>query len=133
MAKAALDDITPELERLWNTDPLSPQVSVRSYSNSPVHTAILTRDHAALNAILRSLPKPALAGSVETEEQSVKAETEAEAASAVMDRRDVPGKESALHLAVRMKDPVALELLMLAGADISLQNVGGWTALQVRP
>ena len=42
-------------------------------------------------------------------------------------------QESALHMAVRVKDPVALELLMLAGADISLQNIGGWTALQVCP
>lgn len=40
-------------------------------------------------------------------------------------------QESPLHMAVRVKDPVALELLMLAGADISLQNIGGWTALQV--
>jgi hypothetical protein len=50
--------------------------------------------------------------------------------SKVIDRRDVPGREAPLHLAVRLSDRKAVEMLMSAGADWSLQNEQGWSALQ---
>ncbi len=49
--------------------------------------------------------------------------------SKVIDRRDVPGRETPLHLAVRLGDSKAIEMLMSAGADWSLQNEQGWSAL----
>lgn len=48
----------------------------------------------------------------------------------MIDRRDVPGRETPLHLAVRLRDPISAEILMSAGADWSLQNEQGWSALQ---
>jgi len=42
----------------------------------------------------------------------------------------VPGRETPLHLAVRLGDAAAAEMLMAAGADWSLQNEQGWSALQ---
>ncbi len=50
--------------------------------------------------------------------------------SKVIDRRDVLGREAPLHLAVRLGDSKAVEMLMSAGADWSLQNEQGWSALQ---
>ncbi|CAH9097407.1 unnamed protein product [Cuscuta europaea] len=100
------------------------------YAHSPVHLAVLKQDHAALKQIVSSLPKLAKAGEVKTEPQSLAAENDADAISAVIDRRDVPNRETPLHLAVRLKDPTSAEILMAAGADWSLQNEQGWSALQ---
>ncbi|KAF5198426.1 Ankyrin repeat domain-containing protein 13b [Thalictrum thalictroides] len=46
------------------------------------------------------------------------------------DERDVPNRETPLHLAVKLGDETATEMLMVAGADWSLQNERGWSALQ---
>lgn len=100
------------------------------YAHSPAHLAVLTKDHTALKKLIVALPKLAKAGSVGTEEESLAAELDADAVSAVIDRRDVPGRETPLHLAVRIKDPVSADILMAAGADWSLQNENGWSALQ---
>ncbi|KAK4766686.1 hypothetical protein SAY87_008328 [Trapa incisa] len=100
------------------------------YAHSPVHLAIARRDHAALRCIISTLPRLAKAGEVKTEAESVEAELVADTVSAAIDRRDVPGRETPLHLAVRMRDPIAAEILMAAGADWSLQNENGWSALQ---
>jgi len=54
---------------------------------------------------------------IKTEAESISEEQRAEAISCVIDRRDVPGRETALHLAVRMRDAQAAEMLMAAGAD----------------
>ncbi|OAY67363.1 Ankyrin repeat domain-containing protein 13B [Ananas comosus] len=67
---------------------------------------------------------------ISTEEESLAAETAAEAVSAAIDRRDVPGRETPLHLAVRLRDAAAAEILAAAGADWSLQNERGWSGLQ---
>ncbi|GBG64952.1 hypothetical protein CBR_g48701 [Chara braunii] len=99
------------------------------YSHSLLHAAIVRKDYAALRRILAALPKPT-AASVKTEEESIAMEKRAEDASLVLDKRDVIGGETPLHLAVRLVDPQAVELLMAAGADVSLQNEAGWTALQ---
>lgn len=50
--------------------------------------------------------------------------------SAVLDRRDVPFRETPLHLAVRLNDLFAARALAAAGADVSLQNSSGWNPLQ---
>jgi hypothetical protein len=100
------------------------------YAHSPAHLAVARRDYAALRRIIGTLPQLAKAGEVNTEEESIAAELQADAVSAVIDRRDVPGRETPLHLAVRLRDHTSAEILMAAGADWSLQNENGWSALQ---
>lgn len=100
------------------------------YSHSPAHWAVARRDYAALRRLIASLPRLAKAGEVNTEAESLEAELQADAVSTIIDRRDVPGRETPLHLAVRLRDPISAEILMAAGADWSLQNENGWSALQ---
>ncbi|KAG8089020.1 hypothetical protein GUJ93_ZPchr0011g27205 [Zizania palustris] len=50
--------------------------------------------------------------------------------SAVLDRRDVPGGDIALHLAVRLRLTSVASALAAASADPTLQNHAGWTPLQ---
>uniref|UniRef100_A0A7N0U7T5 Ankyrin repeat domain-containing protein n=1 Tax=Kalanchoe fedtschenkoi TaxID=63787 RepID=A0A7N0U7T5_KALFE len=100
------------------------------YAHSPAHLAVAKRDYAALKQIIASLPKLAKAGEVSTEAESLAAEREADAVSAVIDRRDVPGRMTPLHLSVQLRDPISAEILMAGGADWSLQNENGWSALQ---
>ncbi|KAJ6820078.1 ankyrin repeat domain-containing protein 13C-like [Iris pallida] len=100
------------------------------YSHSPAHLAVLRRDHVGLRRLVTSLPPLPRAGDVATESESVAAELVADSVSAVIDRRDVPNRETPLHLAVRLRDPISAEVLMSAGADWSLQNAHGWSALQ---
>ncbi|KAJ7538931.1 hypothetical protein O6H91_11G068800 [Diphasiastrum complanatum] len=109
------------------------QVSVdeaAQYAHSPPHAAILRRDYFSLRRILAGLPRLPKAGEVRTEAESILAEQRADAVSAAIDRRDVPNRETPLHVAVRLGDATAVELLMAAGADWSLQNAQGWSALQ---
>ncbi|KAL8171098.1 hypothetical protein V2J09_022902 [Rumex salicifolius] len=100
------------------------------YAHSPAHSAVIRRDYAALKHLIASLPTLAKAGEVTTEAQSIAAEKRADEFSSMIDRRDVPGRETPLHLAVRLKDPVSAEILMACGANWSLQNEHGWNALQ---
>lgn len=100
------------------------------YAHSPSHLAVARHDYTTLRKIVANLPRLAKAGEVTNEEESLAAELQAEAVSAVIDRRDVPGRETPLHLAVRLRDPMSAEILMAAGADWSLQNENGWSALQ---
>ncbi|KAL9225518.1 hypothetical protein vseg_001431 [Gypsophila vaccaria] len=100
------------------------------YAHSPVHSAVLRRDYTGLKRIIASLPKLAKAGEVTSEAESLSAELKADEFSSMVDRRDVPGRETPLHLAVRLRDPISAEILMAAGADWSLQNENGWNALQ---
>ncbi|KAB1670233.1 hypothetical protein ERO13_D11G257000v2 [Gossypium hirsutum] len=100
------------------------------YAHSPAHLAVARRDYAGLRHIISTLPRLAKAGEVNTEAESLEAEERADAVSSVIDRRDVPGRETPLHLAVRLRDPISAEILMVAGADWSLQNEQGWSALQ---
>ncbi|KEH24593.1 putative ankyrin repeat domain-containing protein [Medicago truncatula] len=100
------------------------------YTHSPAHLAVARRDHAALRRIVTGLPQLAKAGEVKNEAESLAAELRADEVSSVIDRRDVPGRETPLHLAVRLRDHVSAEILMAAGADWSLQNEHGWSALQ---
>ncbi|KHG15280.1 Ankyrin repeat domain-containing protein 13B [Gossypium arboreum] len=108
---------------------LLPQ-DLSKYAHSPAHLAVARRDYAGLRRIISTLPRLAKAGEVNTEVESLEAEERADAVSSVIDRRDVPGRETPLHLAVRLRDPISAEILMVAGADWSLQNEQGWSALQ---
>ena len=100
------------------------------YTHSPAHLAVARRDYATLKKIISTLPQLTKAGEVSSEEESLAAELQADALSTVIDRRDVPGRETPLHLAVRLRDAISAEILMAAGADWSLQNENGWSALQ---
>ncbi|XP_068652519.1 uncharacterized protein [Aristolochia californica] len=100
------------------------------YAHSLVHLAVARHDHVHLRRLVSTLPRLPKAGEVTTEAESLAAELQADAVSAAIDRRDVPGRETPLHLAVRLRDPVSAEILMSAGADWSLQNENGWSALQ---
>ncbi|GAB2218831.1 hypothetical protein Droror1_Dr00002063 [Drosera rotundifolia] len=100
------------------------------YAHSPAHSAVLRRDYNALHKIIGSVPRLPKAGEVNTEAESIAAELDADKFSEVIDRRDVPGRETPLHLAVRLKDAQSAKILMAAGADWSLQNENGWNALQ---
>lgn len=108
---------------------LCPQ-EITGYKHSPVHYAIARQDYAVLKRILSKLPRLPEAGEVVTEEDSIRGEEAADKVSAVVDRRDVPNRETPLHLAVKLGDAAAVEMLMVAGADWSLQNEQGWSALQ---
>ncbi|GMH10486.1 hypothetical protein Nepgr_012327 [Nepenthes gracilis] len=100
------------------------------YAHSPAHLAVLRRNYAYLRHIIAALPRLAKAGDVNTEAESLAAEVRADQFSAVIDRRDVPGRETPLHIAVRLRDLISAEILVAAGADWSLQNERGWNALQ---
>ncbi|XP_065852088.1 uncharacterized protein [Euphorbia lathyris] len=103
---------------------------ISKYVHSPAHAAVARRDYGTLRRIISALPRLPKAGEVNSEEESIASEERADAVSSVIDRRDVPGRETPLHLAVRLRDPISAEILMAAGADWSLQNENGWSALQ---
>ncbi|KAJ4969220.1 hypothetical protein NE237_015921 [Protea cynaroides] len=105
-------------------------IDVSKYNHNPVHKAVVTRDYAALRRILAGLPRLCNPDEIRTEAQSLAEEEKADAISAVIDSRDVPNRETPLHLAVKLGDETATEMLMVAGADWSLQNEQGWSALQ---
>ncbi|OVA01581.1 Ankyrin repeat [Macleaya cordata] len=106
------------------------RIDASRYAHSPVHKAVATRDYARLQRILHSLPRLRNPAEVRTEADSVNEEAKADAISALIDRRDVPNRETPLHLAVKLGDATTTEMLMAAGADWSLQNEHGWSALQ---
>eukprot|EP01018_Ginkgo_biloba_P009253 Gb_34983 [translate_table: standard] len=103
---------------------------LQKMAHSPVHMAVAREDHDALRHIVSTLPRLNRDGEIRTEAEGVEEEERATAISQVIDRRDVPNRETPLHVAVRMGDAVSAELLMEAGADWSLQNEQGWNCLQ---
>ncbi|XP_076948190.1 uncharacterized protein LOC143620367 [Bidens hawaiensis] len=105
-------------------------IDVTKYSHSPTHKAVATKDYTLLRKIISGLPRLCDPSEIHTESVSLAEEAKAEAISAVIDRRDVPNRDTPLHLAVKLGDVTATEMLMLAGADWSLQNEQGWSALQ---
>ncbi|MBA0830683.1 hypothetical protein Goarm_015199, partial [Gossypium armourianum] len=92
--------------------------------------AVATKDYAGLKRILAALPRLGNPTEIQTEAASLAEEEKADAISAVIDRRDAPNRDTPLHLAVKLGDETATEMLMGAGADWSLQNEQGWSALQ---
>ncbi|KAI4342593.1 hypothetical protein MLD38_027202 [Melastoma candidum] len=105
-------------------------VDVSKYAHSPVHKAVATRDYTSLRRILASLPRLRNPSEIQTESASFEEEEKADAISAIIDRRDVPSRDTPLHLAVKLGDETSTEMLMVAGTDWSLQNEHGWSALQ---
>lgn len=105
-------------------------IDVTKYGHSPVHHAVVTRDYAGLKKLLSALPRMRDPSEVKNEAASVAEETKADTIAAVIDRRDVVNRDTALHLAVKLGDETSAEMLMAAGADWSLQNEQGWSALQ---
>lgn len=105
-------------------------LDVSKYAHSRVHRAVVTKDYAALRKIIAGLPQLCHPAEIVSESVSVAEEAKADAISTVIDSRDVPNRETPLHLAVKLGDETATEMLMLAGADWSLQNDKGWSALQ---
>ncbi|KAL4186463.1 hypothetical protein AMTRI_Chr09g33990 [Amborella trichopoda] len=114
--------------------PPHPHHHPTKYAHRPAPSAILTGDHTALRAIVAGLPTlffpPPGPPPLLTHTEAQLEEQKAAQTSAVLDRRDVPNRDSPLHLAVRLDDPTSAEILMAAGADWSLQNEQGWNALQ---
>lgn len=105
-------------------------IDVAKFGHSPVHKAVILKDYGELKRILGGLPKLCNVGEIRTEAVSILEEEKADAISAVIDRRDVPNRDTPLHLAVKLGDEAAAEMLMVVGADWSLQNEQGWSALQ---
>ncbi|KAK9084814.1 hypothetical protein Sjap_025225 [Stephania japonica] len=114
------------------TNPTSINSAIRTedYAHSPVHYAVALGDHLTLSRLVNSLPKLADSNQVRTESDSLAQERIADKISAALDRRDVPHRETPLHLAVRLNDLLAARTLAGAGADVSLQNAAGWNPLQ---
>ncbi|XP_027338653.1 ankyrin repeat domain-containing protein 13C-like [Abrus precatorius] len=107
-----------------------PAIKAEQYAHSAVHKAVAIGDHAALSRIISSLPRFPDPAQIQTESDSLTQERLADKISAVLDRRDVPFRETPLHLAVRLNDISAVRALAVAGADISLHNAAGWNPLQ---
>lgn len=107
-----------------------PAIKPDDYAHSPVHYAVVLGDHTTLSRIVSTLPRLADPTQIHTESDSLAQERLADKISSVLDRRDVPFRETPLHLAVRINDAVAARTLANAGADVSLQNSAGWNPLQ---
>lgn len=105
-------------------------INVSAYAHSPVHKAIILKDYANLKEILEGLPKLGNAYDIKTEAASIAEDGKAAKISAVVDRRDVLNGDTPLHLAVKLGDAVAAEMLMAAGANNRLKNNEGWSALR---
>ncbi|KAJ6694946.1 hypothetical protein OIU74_014145 [Salix koriyanagi] len=105
-------------------------IDISKYAHSPVHKAIATKNYATLRKIVAGLPRLCNPAEIRTEANSLAEEEKADAIAAAIDRRDVPNRDTPLHLAVKLGDETATEMLMVAGADWSLQNDQGWSALQ---
>ncbi|KFK40628.1 hypothetical protein AALP_AA2G021000 [Arabis alpina] len=108
----------------------STAIKPEDYIHSPVHYAVVLGDHSVLTRLLSSLPKLGDPEQIRTESDSVSQERVADQISAVLDRRDVPSRETPLHLAVKLDDVFAAKAISSAGADISLHNSAGWNPLQ---
>ncbi|XP_052876230.1 uncharacterized protein LOC108450041 [Gossypium arboreum] len=105
-------------------------IDVSKYAHSAVHKAVAMRDYAGLRRILATLPRVSNPTEIQIEAASLAEEEKADAIAVVIDRRDVPNRDTPLHLAIKLGDETATEMLMVAGADWSLQNEQGWSALQ---
>ncbi|KAF8090708.1 hypothetical protein N665_0469s0042 [Sinapis alba] len=103
--------------------------TIDDYAHSPFHYAVVLGDHVGLTRLVSSLPKLTDPEQIHTESDSLSQERLAEKISSAIDRRDVPLRETPLHLAVRVGDVFAAKTISSAGADITLQNAAGWNPL----
>ncbi|KAK4266304.1 hypothetical protein QN277_027247 [Acacia crassicarpa] len=104
-------------------------IDVSKYAHSPVHKALLLKDYAGLKEMLAGLPRLRKADEIDTEAESIAEEKKAEDISAIVDCRDVPNRDTPLHLAARLGDMKAAQMLLVAGANKNLKNRQGWSAL----
>ncbi|OIW20691.1 hypothetical protein TanjilG_21017 [Lupinus angustifolius] len=105
-------------------------IEISAYAHSSVHKAIILKDYSGLKEILGGLPKLSNPYEIKTEAASIAEDEKAAVISAVVNRRDVPNGDTPLHLAAKLGDLVATEMLMVAGANDSLKNKQGWSALR---
>ncbi|CAA7409074.1 unnamed protein product [Spirodela intermedia] len=105
-------------------------VRAEEYAHSSLHYYVATGDQARLSAALAALPRLRPASAIRSAADAAEQDRLAEQISSVLDRRDVPRRETPLHLAVRLDRRAAVASLVAAGADASLQNGAGWTPLQ---
>ncbi|XVE84776.1 hypothetical protein DITRI_Ditri17bG0039700 [Diplodiscus trichospermus] len=105
-------------------------IDVSKYAHSAVHKAVAMRDYASLRTIIAALPRLGNPAEIRTEAAALAEEEKADGISAVIDRRDVPNRDSPLHLAVKLSDETAVEMLMAAGVNWCLRNEQGWTAVE---
>ncbi|KAI4338218.1 hypothetical protein L6164_016562 [Bauhinia variegata] len=106
------------------------EIDVSEFAHSPVHKAIILKDYDSLKSILEALPKLSNPHEIQTEAASIAEEEKADQISAVVDRRDVPNHDTPLHIAAKLGDKTATEMLMLAGASKTL-NKQGLSALKI--
>ncbi|GAV85009.1 GPCR_chapero_1 domain-containing protein/Ank_2 domain-containing protein [Cephalotus follicularis] len=107
-----------------------PAIKPEEYSHSPVHYAVALGDYTKLARLVSTLPRLADPAQIHSESDSLTQERLSDQISSFLDRRDVPFRETPLHLAVRLNDAFAAKILANAGADVSLQNSAGWNPLQ---
>ncbi|OAY76763.1 Ankyrin repeat domain-containing protein 13C-B, partial [Ananas comosus] len=106
-------------------------VRISEYAHSPAHYAVAVGDAARLRRVLAALPRLSHPSEIATAADAAREERRAARVAAALDRRDVPGRDTPLHLAARLpRAPALAAALAAAGADPSLQNAAGWTPLQ---
>ncbi|KAM7280749.1 hypothetical protein ACFE04_007883 [Oxalis oulophora] len=107
-----------------------PAIKPEDYKHSPIHYAVALGDHSTLTRLVSTLPKLSDPAQIHTELDSLSQEQLADQISSLLDSREVPFRETPLHLSVRLNDLFAAKTLANAGADVSLQNSAGWNPLQ---
>lgn len=85
-----------------------------------------TSNYPQLAQLIANLPCLAKRSLLRTESESIAQEQVTNQISAVLDRCDVPGPDSPLHLVVKFDDLHPALAMAGAGADISFQNKAGW-------
>ncbi|KAJ4801382.1 Ankyrin repeat family protein [Rhynchospora pubera] len=128
-------DVKPQKGQTHNhkhtNNGVSPTLNPSEYSHSPAHHFVLLNNGARLSALLASLPSLSHPSTILSLSHSVRESSLAASVSGVLDRRDVPGNDTPLHIAVRLNRPHLASLLLQAGADPSLQNASGWSPLHL--
>ncbi|XP_077242202.1 uncharacterized protein LOC143882622 isoform X2 [Tasmannia lanceolata] len=109
---------------------MATSLRLEDYAHSPVHYAIAISDHTRLARLISTLPRLTDPTQIKTESDSLAQEKLADKISTLLDSREVPHRETPLHLAVRLSDLAAVRSLASAGADVSLHNAAGWNPLQ---
>ncbi|KAG8050927.1 hypothetical protein GUJ93_ZPchr0009g1517 [Zizania palustris] len=125
-AVAAATTATATRPKRTSSAPIWPS----DYAHSPVHHCVALWDGAGLAAVFHGLAPLAHPSHILSTADASREAHLAESVSAVLDRRDVPGGDTALHLAVRLMLASVPSVLAAAGVDPTLQNHAGLTLLQ---
>ncbi|KAG8047425.1 hypothetical protein GUJ93_ZPchr0008g12819 [Zizania palustris] len=100
------------------------------YAHNPVHHCVVLQDGAGLAAILHGLPPLVHPSRILSAADASREARLAASVSTMLDRRDMPDGDTALHLAVRLRLASVASALTAASTDPTLQNHAGWTPLQ---